>query len=97
MSKYSGHSSKFEDLYRMIDCKELKTSGKQNLFDFYISLTTGVVKARKAFYIYVSPCEVGRKASKLLMGYTYPNLKIGVIPRLSEINRVVSKILLQLS
>lgn len=69
MSKYSSHSSKIEDLYGMIDCKELKTSGFASIFDFYMSMTTPSVKARKAFYIYVLPSEVGPKPSKLLMGY----------------------------
>ena len=34
-------------------------------------MTTTSVKTRKAFYIYVSPSEVGPKASQLLMGYIY--------------------------
>ena len=53
MSKYSSHSSKIEDLFGTIDCKELKTSSFASIFDFYMSMTTTSVKTRKAFYIYV--------------------------------------------
>ena len=89
MSKYLSHSSKIEDLYGMIECKELKTSGFASIFDFYTSMTTASVQARKTFFIYVSPSEVGPKASKLLIGYVYSGLKIGVMPKLSETNNLV--------
>ena len=37
MSKYSNHSSKIEDLFGTIDCKELKTSSFAFIFDFYVN------------------------------------------------------------
>ena len=97
MSKYSSHSSKIEDLYRMIGCKELKTSSFASIFDFYMSMTAALVKMRKAFYIYVSPFEVGPEASNQLIGYIYPDLKIGVMPKLSETESLVSRIVSQFS
>ena len=96
LSRYSGHSSKIQNLYHHIDCSELKLNFS-SLFQYYMSITENLVKSRNAFYIYVSPCEVSPKASKLLTKYKNPSLRVGMIPKISETNNLITRITLQFS
>lgn len=91
LSKYSSHSSKIEDLYVKIDCNELN-SKFSSIFQYYMEITENLIKSKKAFYVYVSPAEVPPKVSKLLTRYKYPDLRVGVIPKLSETNNLVSRV-----
>ena len=97
MSKYSRHHTKIEDIYDKVDCIELKNSSHTSILEFYKSMTSPPVTARKAFYLYISPMEVDNKSSKLLTGYVYPDLKIGVTPKLSNTNSLISTIVSQFS
>ena len=92
MTKYASHSSKIKDLFRVVDCKELKASKSASILEHYKSMITETAQGREAFYMYVCPSEVGKDNISQGLKEEYEELRITVIPEQSETNQVISNI-----